>query len=355
MSHALRLGARGLGQVWPNPAVGCIIEKDGRILGRGFTQIGGRPHAEVMALAEAGTRARGATAHVTLEPCAHFGQTPPCAEALISAGIAHVSFAIEDPDPRVAGRGGEMLRAAGIKVTTGILADAAREAHAGFLKRVTQGLPMITLKLATSLDGRIATSTGESQWITAPPARAHVHGLRAAHDAVLVGSNTALADDPLLTVRGLGDIRQPVRVVVDGGLRLPLTSILAQSLDIATLWILHGADAPQDRVAAWAKTGARLIACPRLGPHLDLRTAMGALAGAGLTRVFCEGGGALGAALLRAGLVDDLALFTAGLTLGAHGLPALGPLDFGALAHAPRPRLIETRPIGPDLFSLWRF
>ena len=355
MSHALRLGARGLGQVWPNPAVGCIIEKDGRILGRGFTQTGGRPHAEAVALAQAGAEARGATAHVTLEPCAHHGHTPPCAGALISAGISHLSYAIEDPDPRVAGRGGEMLRAAGIAVTTGILADAARESHAGFLKRVTQGLPMITLKLAASLDGRIATAKGESQWITAPPARAYVHALRASHDAVMVGSNTALVDDPLLTVRGLGDVRQPVRVVVDGGLRLPVTCQLAQSLHIAPLWILHGEDAAKDKVSAWADMGAKLIACPRLGTHLDLRTAMGALATAGLTRVFCEGGGGLGAALLRAGLVDDLALFTAGLTLGADGLSALGALDCGALADAPRPRLIEARPIGPDLFSLWRF
>lgn len=355
MAHALRLGARGMGQVWPNPAVGCVIEKNGLILGRGWTQLGGRPHAEARALAQAGSAARGATAHVTLEPCAHHGQTPPCAAALIAAGIAHVSYAIEDPDPRVSGKGGDMLRAAGVRVTTGVLADVARADHAGFLKRITQGLPMITLKLAASLDGRIAMASGESQWITAPPARAMVHGLRAAHDAVMVGSNTALADDPMLTVRGLGDLRQPVRVVVDGALRLSTASYLGQTCAQAPVWLLHGPDAPAAQIAAWQALGARLISCPRAGEHLDLRAGLQALAQAGLTRVFCEGGGGLGAALLRAGLVDDLALFTAGLALGGDGLPALGALGWGSLADAPRPKLVESRPVGPDLYSLWRF
>lgn len=355
MAHALHLGARGLGQVWPNPAVGCVLEKDGRILGRGWTQMGGRPHAEVMALAAAGPQARGATAHVTLEPCAHHGQTPPCANALIAAGVAHVSFAVQDPDPRVAGRGAQMLRAAGIGVSVGALADQARAAHAGFFKRVLHGVPMVTLKLAASLDGRIATASGESQWITAPPARAQVQALRAAHDAVMVGSTTALVDDPLLTVRGLGDVRQPVRVVVDSVLRLPLGHKLAQSIPQAPLWLLHGDTAPPEKIEAWTKAGARLFCCPRAGAHLDLRAALAALAQAGLTRVLCEGGGVLAAALLRAGLVDELALFTAGLALGGDALPALGAMGWAALGEAPRPRLIDSRPIGPDLFSLWRF
>ena len=355
MAHALRLGARGMGQVWPNPAVGCVIEKHGRILGRGWTQPGGRPHAETMALAQAGAAAQGATAHVTLEPCAHHGQTPPCAAALIAAGISHVSYALQDPDPRVAGKGGDMLRGAGLKVTAGVLADQARADHAGFLKRITLGLPMVTLKLAASLDGRIATAGGESRWITAPPARAMVHGLRAAHDAVMVGSNTALADDPQLTVRGLGVWRQPVRVVVDGALRLGAHSALGRSTAQGPVWLLHGPDAPPARIKEWQEAGARLIPCPISADHLDLRAAMAALATAGLTRVLCEGGGGLGAALLRAGLVDDLALFTAGLALGGDGLPALGALGWESLANAPRPRLVEARPVGPDVFSLWRF
>ncbi len=355
MAHALRLGARGMGQVWPNPAVGCVIEKDGRILGRGWTQLGGRPHAEAMALAQAGADARGATAHVTLEPCAHHGQTPPCALGLIAAGISRVSYAVQDPDPRVAGKGASLLQAAGISVTAGILQSAASSDHAGFFKRMVQGLPMITLKLATSLDGRIATSQGESQWITAPQSRARVHALRAQHDAVMVGSNTALTDDPALTVRGMGHLRQPVRVVVDSALRLSPGCQLGRSLDLAPVWILHGKDAPQSRIAAWAKAGAKLILCPSAGDHLDLRAGMAALAHLGLTRVLCEGGGGLGAALLHASLVDDLALFTAGLALGGDGLPALAALNLPNLASAPRPRLVTSHHIGPDLFSLWRF
>lgn len=354
MAHALRLGARGMGQTWPNPAVGCVIEKGGRVLGRGWTQAGGRPHAEVMALRQAADLARGATAHVTLEPCAHFGQTPPCASALIGAGIAHVSYGARDPDPRVAGRGAKMLRDAGIAVTAGVLEGSARADHAGFFKRVTQGLPFVTLKLATSLDGRIAMASGESQWITAAPARAHVHGLRSVHDAVMVGSTTALVDDPQLTVRGIGDVRAPVRIVLDSMLRVPLASRLGRSLDAAPLWLLHGPDAPLGAVQAWQGAGARLLCCEARDGHLDLRGAMGALAEAGLTRVFCEGGGGLGAALLRAGLVDQIALYTAGLAIGGDGLPALGPLGWAALTDAPRPTLVESRAIGPDLFSLWR-
>jgi diaminohydroxyphosphoribosylaminopyrimidine deaminase/5-amino-6-(5-phosphoribosylamino)uracil reductase len=355
MAHALRLGARGMGQVWPNPAVGCIIEKEGRILGRGATQAGGRPHAEVVALAQAGSAARGATVHVTLEPCAHFGHTPPCAQGLIDAGIAHVSYAIDDPDPRVSGRGADMLRAAGIKVTSGIMEGVARADHAGFLKRVTQGLPFVTLKIASSLDGRIAMASGESQWITAPTTRAHVHGLRGMHDAVMVGSNTALADDPQLTVRGMGAVHQPVRVVVDGGLRFSPDSQLGRSTDIAPVWLLHGPHAPMPARQAWADVGAKLIETPMQNNYLDLRAGLAALAAHGITRVLCEGGGGLAAALLRAGLVDQIAIYTAGLTIGGAGLPSIADLGLPKLADAPRPRLIESRQIGPDLFSLWRF
>ena len=355
MAHALRLGARGMGQVWPNPAVGCIIEKDGRILGRGATQAGGRPHAEVVALAQAGSDARGATAHVTLEPCAHFGHTPPCAQALIDAGIVHVSYAIDDPDPRVSGRGADMLRAAGVRVTSGVLADQAHADHAGFLKRVRAGLPFITLKIASSLDGRIAMPSGESQWITAAPARAHVHGLRSLHDAVMVGSNTALADDPQLTVRGMGAVRQPVRVVVDGGLRFSAHSQLGRSVDFAPVWLLHGPNAPMLARQAWAGAGAKLLETPMQNNHLDLHAGVSALAAQGITRVLCEGGGGLAGALLRAGLVDQIALYTAGLAIGGAGLPSIADMGLPNLAKASRPRLIESRQIGSDLFSLWRF
>lgn len=219
MAHALRLGARGLGRTWPNPAVGCVIVKAGRVVGRGWTCPGGRPHAEPVALAQAGAAALGATAYVTLEPCSHHGRTPPCAEALIAAGLARVVTATGDPDPRVSGRGHAMLREAGIAVTERVLEAEARTAHAGFQKRVTEGLPFVTLKLAATLDGRIATASGESRWITGSLARRAVHAMRMRHDAVMVGVGTAIADDPDLSVRDLGSGHQPVRIVVDSLLR----------------------------------------------------------------------------------------------------------------------------------------
>ncbi|MGY4803023.1 bifunctional diaminohydroxyphosphoribosylaminopyrimidine deaminase/5-amino-6-(5-phosphoribosylamino)uracil reductase RibD, partial [Teichococcus aerofrigidensis] len=214
MRAALALAARGLGNTWPNPAVGCVIVKEGVVVGRGWTAPGGRPHAETEALRRAGAAARGATAYVTLEPCCHWGRTPPCADALIAAGVARVVVAMQDPDPRVDGAGLRRLREAGIAVASGMLEAEARALNAGFLKRLASGLPLLTLKLATTLDGRIATRAGESQWITGPAARRAAHALRGRHDAVLVGSGTALADDPDLTCRLPGFAPVPtVRVV----------------------------------------------------------------------------------------------------------------------------------------------
>jgi diaminohydroxyphosphoribosylaminopyrimidine deaminase/5-amino-6-(5-phosphoribosylamino)uracil reductase len=355
MRHALALGARGLGQTWPNPAVGCVLVRNGRIVGRGWTQPGGRPHAEVRALAQAGDLARGATVYVTLEPCAHHGKTPPCAEALIAAGVSRVVTALTDPDPRVAGRGHAMLCSAGIEVTEGVEAAAARHAHRGFLSRVTAGRPMVTLKLATSLDGRIATVGGESRWITGPEARHAVHAMRAAHDAVLIGGGTARADDPLLTVRGFGPLRQPVRLVATRRLDLPEAGQLARTVALAPLWLLHDpAQVTEAQRAHWLGVGARLIpVAARDGRHLDPAAMLRALGAEGLTRVFCEGGGALAASLLAAGLVDDLVLFTAGLALGAEGRPGLGALGLGALADAPRFRLLSVEPLGGDVVQRW--
>jgi len=267
MRLALALGERGLGRSWPNPAVGCVIVKDGRILGRGWTRPGGRPHAETVALAQAGAAARGATAYVTLEPCAHHGRTPPCAAALAAAGLARVVTALADPDPRVDGGGHAMLRAAGIVVETGLMAESAATHHRGFLARVTAGRPMLTLKLATSLDGRIATATGESRWITGPASRRMVHALRARHDAVMVGSATARADDPSLTVRGLGIAHQPVRIVADSRLSTPPGGALGRTAREVPVWMLHGPDAPPAARAAWEATGARLL---RTDIHGDL-------------------------------------------------------------------------------------
>ena len=354
MRHALGLGARGLGTTWPNPSVGCVIVQGGRIVGRGWTRPGGRPHAEVVALGQAGDAARGAVAYVTLEPCAHQGQTAPCAVALIDAGVARVVTAMEDPDPRVAGRGHAMLRAAGIIVTEGVETEAARFAHAGFLRRVTTGLPAVTLKLATSLDGRIATEAGESRWITGPLARRMVHALRLRHDAVMVGAATARADDPDLTVRDMGVLRQPVRIVIDTALTLDAGSRLGRTARDAPVWLCHGDAASAEAMRGWRQTGARLFACPGRDGSLDLAQTLRLLAGAGLTRILCEGGGRLAAALLRADLVTELVAFTAGNVIGAGGVPAIGDLGLTALAAAPRFDLVETAGLSGDVMTRWR-
>ena len=351
MALALQLGRRGMGRVWPNPAVGCVIVTHGRIVGRGWTQDGGRPHAETVALAQAGEDARGATVYVTLEPCAHHGKTPPCAEALIAAGVARVVIAVGDPDPRVAGRGIAMLEQAGIVVETGLLADQARADHAGFLSRITAARPFVTLKLAGTLDGRIATASGESQWITGPEARRAVHMMRARHDAVLVGAGTLRADDPALSVRGLGITRQPVRIVVSRAVKLPLTSQLAQTARQSPVWICHGAEAD---VADWLALGAVSLPCAVRAGQVEPEAMMQALASAGITRLFCEGGGMLAASLLGAGLVDDLVVMTAGCAIGAEGTHALAAMGIGRLADAPRFALHDLARLGDDVMTHWR-
>lgn len=354
MRLALSLGRRGQGRTWPNPAVGCVIVKDGRVVGRGWTQPGGRPHAETEALAQAGDAARGATAYVSLEPCAHHGRTPPCAQALIDAGIARVVAPIEDSDARVAGQGFAMLRAAGIEVSTGLCVAEAEADLAGFFLKTDLGRPWVTLKLASSFDGRIATATGQSQWITGPRSRRLVHAMRARHDAVMVGAGTARADDPSLTVRDLGIAQQPVRVVVSRRLDLPLISALARSAKDVPVWLMHGADADAERLRAWDGVGARLFSCAVSGAQLDPADILAQLGSAGLTRVFCEGGSALAASLLSADLVDELAGFTAGLAIGAEGLPAIGALGLDHLSEAPRYSLHDVQRVGDDVLHLWR-
>ena len=347
MALALSLGRRGLGRVWPNPAVACVIVKDGRIIGRAHTADGGRPHAEPQALAMAGADARGATAYVTLEPCAHHGQTSPCATALIAVGIARVVVATGDPDPRVAGRGIAMLQAAGITVDLGCLQTQAQADHAGFLLRITRNRPFVTLKLALSLDGRIATATGQSQWITGPQARRAVHMLRARHDAVMIGAGTARADDPLLTVRGLGISHQPVRVVVSAGLNLPPDGALARSARDVPLWLCHGPDADP---TPWLALGADCLRCD----PFDMAQVMTSLATRGLTRVLCEGGGQIAASLLQAGLVDELVVFSAGLALGADGISGVAAMGLTELAKAPHFALISATQVGADTMQVWR-
>lgn len=354
MAHALRLAARGLGSVWPNPAVGCVLVRDGQIVGRGWTQPGGRPHAEARALDEAGPLAKGATAYVTLEPCAHHGKTPPCAEALIAAGVTRVVTALTDPDPRVAGRGHAMLRAASLSVTEAVLTEAATRLNAGFLKRVTQNLPFVTLKLATTLDGRIATASGQSRWITGPAARRHTHLLRLTHDAVMVGAGTARADNPDLSVREMGRTHQPVRIVLDSRLSHRPDSRLGETARQIPVWMVHGPAAPPAARSAWAATGAELIeVATSPNGQIDPQAALQALASRGLTRILCEGGGELAASLIKAGLVDDLAQYQAGALIGADGRAALAPLGLTDLGLAPRLSLRETRILGADTYALW--
>lgn len=351
MALALSLGRRGMGRVWPNPAVGCVIVKDERIVGRGWTADGGRPHAETRALAQAGSAAEGATAYVTLEPCAHQGQTQPCAHALIDAKLARVVIATGDPDTRVAGRGIAMLRSAGISVDLGVLEAQAMHDHAGFLLRVTQQRPFVTLKLAGTLDGRIATATGESQWITGTAARRDVHLMRARHDAVMVGAGTVRADDPTLTVREVGITLQPVRVVLSRAMKISAQSQLAQTATEVPVWLCHGETAD---IVEWTVKGAVSVPCATGSGQIEPRAAMTALADKGITRVFCEGGGMVAASLLHANLVDQIVVFSAGAAIGAEGTPMLAAMGIDRLAAAPRFELDSVRQIGADIRHIWR-
>jgi diaminohydroxyphosphoribosylaminopyrimidine deaminase / 5-amino-6-(5-phosphoribosylamino)uracil reductase len=355
MRAACGLARRGLGNAWPNPAVGCVLVNQERVVGRGWTQAGGRPHAETLALLRAGPRARGATAYVSLEPCSHQGRTPPCAEALIAAGVRRVVAAIEDPDPRVCGSGIARLRAAGIAVDIGLCGDAAAEINAGFFSRLQRGRPLVTLKLATTLDGRIAMASGESRWITAAPARARAHLLRARHDAVMVGIGTVLADDPQLTCRlnSLG-ARAPVRVVVDRQLRIPPSARLLAGAGATPIWLLAAVSADPIRRRAIEQSGASVIEVAEAGDGIDLAAALTALGARGITRLLVEGGARLAAGLLKAQLVDRLAWFHAPVLIGGDGIAAIGTLGLPTLAEAPAFERASTETVGPDLLTTFR-
>ena len=355
MRAALTLAARGLGRVAPNPAVGCVIVKDGRVVGRGWTQPGGRPHAETEALAQAGGSAAGATAYVTLEPCAHHGKTPPCAGALIAAGVERVVAALEDPDGRVAGRGLEILRQAGIEVEVGLCRAQAERLNAGFLKRVLKGQPLVVLKLASSLDGRIATHSGHSQWITGPLARRRAHLLRSRADAILVGSGTAVFDNPRLDVRlpGLED-RTPLRVVVDGRLRLPLThDLVARARKVPTLLVTHDGN-PAARLAAYRDAGVEVVEVDTdADGHVSLAATLSLLGERGLTRLLVEGGGHLAASLLRGGLVDRLVWFQAPLLIGGDGAAAVSGFGVDRLEQAPKFLQAAMTQLGHDRIDIY--
>jgi diaminohydroxyphosphoribosylaminopyrimidine deaminase/5-amino-6-(5-phosphoribosylamino)uracil reductase len=356
MRAALALAARGLGRSWPNPAVGCVLVRDGTVVGRGWTQPGGRPHAETEALGRAGDAAHGATAYVSLEPCAHTGRTPPCADALIAARIARVVAAIEDPNPQVAGRGLAMLRTAGIRVDIGPCAEEAANLNAGFFLRIREGRPLVTLKLATSLDGRIATRSGDSRWITGDAARRRAHALRASHDAILVATGTALADDPALTCRlpGLSD-RSPVRVVLDRQLRLPVSAkLLATARDVPT-WVFTTAAADPGRRSALAAMGVEIVeVATESDGLLSLGAALRVLGGRGITRLLVEGGSALSAGLLQQDLVDRIYWFRSAAVIGGDGLAAAASLGVEKLGDAKRFARIDAETVDADVLETYR-
>lgn len=356
MDAALALARRGLGETWPNPTVGCVISRNGVVVGRGRTARGGRPHAETEALSRAGDLARGADVHVTLEPCSHHGRTPPCVDALVTAGVGRVVAALGDPDSRVSGRGFERLRAAGIAVEVGPGAAEAEEINLGFLTRTLLGRPMFTLKIATSLDGRIATATGDSRWITGPSARAHAHLARAEHDAILVGGGTAAIDDPDLRCRlpGLED-RSPVRIVVVGS-RLPeIEGRLLGSAREVPVWIVAGAGAPRDGLRALERRGAEILSVESDTRGRPAAPAVAREIGArGVTRVLLEGGGRLAAAFLAADLVDRAMWFHAPLCIGGDGRPAVESFAPARLADVTRWSRVAVQTVGEDLLECYR-
>lgn len=356
MRAALSLASRGLGRVWPNPAVGSVVtDRQGRVVGRGWTQPGGRPHAETEALARAGDAAEGGTVYVSLEPCAHHGQTPPCADALIEAGVARVVAATEDPDPRVAGAGLQRLRDAGLAVECGVMREEAEAVNAGYMLRHREGRPLVSLKVATTLDGRIATHSGHSQWITGEAARAQAHMMRARYDAIMVGIGTALADNPLLTCRlpGLED-RSPVRIVVDARLHLPLTSNLVATAKSYPTWLIAVPGNDEDRLRAFEDCGVHVIEVEEATDGYPDPSAMfRSLADAGLTRVLVEGGGHLSAALIRADMVDRLRWFRSAGVMGGDGLPVVAAYGVDELSMMRRFRRVGLRNAGDDILECY--
>ncbi len=361
MGEALAVGQLGLGRTWPNPSVGAVVVRQTssgpQILGRAGTAPAGRPHAEPLALAQAGDGARGATLYVTLEPCSHYGRTPPCADAVIAAGITRVVAAIEDPDPRVRGRGVARLRAAGLWVTVGVGAERALEDHAGHIRRVTRGRPHVMLKMAVSADGKVGIAGPKPLAITGEEARARVHAMRAQADAILVGIGTVLADDPRLTSRvpGLED-RSPLRLVLDSDLRLAVTSTLVRTAAQVPLWVICAEDAPAEREKALVDLGVEVLRAPRAaGGRLDLAAVTKLLGLLGITRLMVEGGPHVAAAFLDAGLVDEVAVLQSPDTVGDSGIPALPERPVSRLLEPVGFAVVERTVLGRDhLTRLWR-
>jgi diaminohydroxyphosphoribosylaminopyrimidine deaminase / 5-amino-6-(5-phosphoribosylamino)uracil reductase len=356
MEAALNLGARSLGLAAPNPAVGAILVKDGAVVGRGATAPGGRPHAERIAIDHAGEAARGATLYVTLEPCSHFGVSPPCVDAIIAAGVTRVVSAMEDPNPLVGGQGHARLREAGIAVSVGAGAAQARQDHLGHILRVTAGRPYLTLKLAETADGFASAGANDARLrITGQIADLRVQIMRSTHDAIMVGIETALIDDPALTVRLAGVDRKPLRVVLDTHLRLPEGSRVASTAGEIPTLIIAGAEAPDEAARRLEDLGVMIERVPLDAEgHVDLRQALRALAARGITRVFSEGGPMVAARLIALKLADEVALITADKPLGRPGVPALDAQTRAALLDGSRYRPLETFDYGPDTMRLWQ-
>jgi diaminohydroxyphosphoribosylaminopyrimidine deaminase/5-amino-6-(5-phosphoribosylamino)uracil reductase len=354
MALALALGRRGLGRTRPNPAVGAVVVKDGVIVGRGWTQPGGRPHAEPVALAQAGSAARGATLYVTLEPCSHVGKSPPCADAVIAAGVKRVVSAIEDPNPDVAGQGHAKLRHAGIEVDVGLEAEEAARAHAGHFRRVREHRPHVILKLAVSTDDKIAASGHKPVAISGEVARARMHLLRAQCDAILVGIGTVLADDPLLTCRLPGmEARSPARVVLDRALRIPATSRLVHSARSTPLWVVTSNLAEAPTAAMLGAAGAQVIRVASTPAGLDLAAVLRALAERGITRLLVEGGARVASSFVAAGFVDEFWLLGGPEAIGIDGVAALDALPLAAITQSPAFRVRASESLGSDTLTVY--
>lgn len=352
MAMALALGRRGLGNTWPNPAVGAVVVKDGVVLGRGWTQVGGRPHAETQALKRAGKAARGATLYVTLEPCSHDGKTPPCADAVIRAGIARVVSALEDPNPEVAGQGHERLRARGIAVEVGPGVDEALRAHAGHIRRIRDGRPHVLLKLAVSADGKVGAAARKPVAITDAIAREEVFLLRASSDAILAGLGTVMADNPSLTCRLPGMLaRSPVRIVLDSKLRVPLAMNVVSTARETPTWIFGASNASLMAEQVLRDKGVEVFRIKEKNEQLDLSEVLKILAGRGITRLMVEGGPRVAASFVSADLVDEAMIFRSAKTIGPTGIDALEGLPLDALAR--HLRSLGTEAVGPD--SVERF
>lgn len=350
MAHALRLAARGLETVTPNPRVGCVIVRDGRIVGEGWHERAGNPHAEAVALTAAGEAARGATAYITLEPCAHHGRTPPCAKALVEAGITHIVAAMSDPNPKVAGRGFALLEEHGITWQCGLLENEARELNIGFISRMTRGQPWLRLKVASTLDGKSALNNGVSQWITGPAARRDGHRWRARACAILTGFGTVKADDPQLTVRDVPCARQPLRVVVDARLETSPNARILQGGNV----LIVCATRDEARAAQLEKAGAQIAVLPNAAGKVDLPALLVELGNRGVNEVHVEAGFKLNGSLLREGCVDELLLYVAPMLVGDAAMGLFNLTSLTDLEQAHRLHITDLRTIGEDFRILAR-